>query len=450
MRVISSFVSSFVAFVLGSALAAIACNGAPREGRAPTEVTSGVARTGGSVVVQENGIASDSVVVRWNEIAVTALGAIAPFPGTRAMAAVQVAVFEAVDAITGGFEPYFGTIGARPGADPEAAAIVAAHDVLVWLLQLVPAQVTSLDAQRDAALVAIPDGEAKADGIAVGQDAALAVIAARTGDGATAVQFYVPASSDPYQWQKTPTCPATGGLFYHWRNVKPYGIQSSSQFRSPPPPALDGDAYAASFDEVQAVGYVGSPLRSQHQSDVARIYAAQPPHKGWNSIARQILARRQDSITETARTLAIMNMSLSDAHVSVFDTKYFYTTWRPETAIPRAAEDGNAATVAGPFTPFIATPCFPGYPSAHGAGAGAASRVLEAAYGRFYSPPLVNSDPAVEGVLLQYTDLKDIVGDVSDARVYGGIHFRFDQDEGEAMGRAVANYNSARHLKPRH
>jgi len=138
-------------------------------------------------------------------------------------------------------------------------------------------------------------------------------------------------------------------------------------------------------------------------------------------------------------------MTLSDGHITVFESKYHYRTWRPETAITRGDEDGNAATIGGPFTPLIVAPCFPGYPSAHGSGAGGASRVLAKAYGRFHSIELSSS--AVPGVVLRYDDLKDIVRDISDARVYGGIHFRFDQDAAEEMGRSVANYNNSHLLR---
>ena len=388
-------------------------------------------------------LTGDSVVVQWNLIAVQTIGATAPFPSTRAMAAVQGAVFEAVNSITGKYEPYFATtVPAPAGANPEAAAVAAAHRVLTWLC---PAETATLLAKRETSLSTMADGQARIDGIAAGEAAAAAMIAARTGDGSTPPLFWSPTSSAPYEWQKTPSCPAAGGLFYHWKDVKPFGIRSSSQFRAPPPPALDSEHYARDYDEVQAVGYVGSPQRPQDRADVARLYAAQPPHQGWNDVARQILATRHDGITETARTLAVMNMTLSDGHITVFESKYFYRAWRPETAIVRGDEDGNAATVAGPFTPFIVTPCFPSYPSAHGSGAGGASRVLAKAYGRFHSIDL--SHPAVPGVVLHYDDLKDIVSDVSDARVYGGIHFRYDQDAAEAMGRAVANYDDSHILR---
>jgi hypothetical protein len=141
-----------------------------------------------------------------------------------------------------------------------------------------------------------------------------------------------------------------------------------------------------------------------------------------------------------------MNMSLADAHITVFESKYFYRTWRPETAIPRAGEDGNPNTAPSAFTPFIVTPCFPGYPSAHGAGAGAASRILWKAYGRHHT--VINSHPSVPGVILTYYDLLDIVQAVSDARVYGGIHFRTDQDAAERQGKSIAQWNLDHHLRP--
>ena len=180
-------------------------------------------------------ITSDALVLQWNEIAVATIGAQPPFPSTRYMATVQVAVFEAVNAITGHYEPYLGTISAPPGASPEAAAVAAAHGVLQAFF---PAQSATLDQQRLDSLATIPDGQAKTDGIAVGVAAAAAMIANRTNDGSAPPQFHTPLNSDPYEWQTTEGCPAGGGAFKHWPNVKPFGIQSSSQFRADPPPSL--------------------------------------------------------------------------------------------------------------------------------------------------------------------------------------------------------------------
>ena len=386
-------------------------------------------------------ITSDAVAREWNEIAIKAiLPNGPPFTAARFMTIVQLAVYEAVNSISGKYEPYLGTISAPSGASQEAAAVVAAHNVLV---NYFPGQAVALGLRRDASLAAIPDGQSKTDGMAVGAAAAAAMIADRTGDGSAPPLFYTPANLDPYQWQITAGCPS-GGVFKHWPNVRPFAIESASQFRANEPPALKSGEYAQDFNELQQVGDLNSPNRPQDRTDVAKLYAAGPGHYTWNYALLQIASSRNDEISDTVRTMALLNMAISDAFVSVFDSKYFYTTWRPVTAIPRGDEDGNRKTTAGAFTPLISTPCFPGYPSAHGSGSGAARTILENAYGKsghsinVFHPNALdsNGDP----IVLNYSDLRDITDDVDDARVYGGIHFRFDQVAGEKQGEEVGTY----------
>jgi hypothetical protein len=328
--------------------------------------------------------------------------------------------------------------------------VAAAHDALVWLF---PGQQAFLDGKQAESLAAIPNGPAKDAGVAVGRSAAAAVIANRTGDGSAPPQFHTPADDAPYEWQPTPSCasaPANNrGLFLHWPLVKPFGVKSSAQFRAPRPPALASRRYARDLAEVSAVGDTNSTERPPDRADVAKLFAAQPPHRGWNLVARQLASARHDEITKTARTLAVMNMALSDVHITVFESKYFYRTWRPETAIRRADEDGNPRTTANPdYTPFVITPCFPRYPSAHGAGGGAARVVLERAYGR-RGHTLTITDAGAPGIELHYSSLRDITDDVSDARVFGGIHFRFDQDAGNEMGEDVGRYDDQHLLRRR-
>lgn len=189
-----------------------------------------------------------------------------------------------------------------------------------------------------------------------------------------------------------------------------------------------------------------STLRPPPLADAARFYAAAPPHHAWNSALRQIASTRTDDITDTARTAAVMNLAIVDAHISVFESKYFYRTWRPITAIPRADEDGNKQTTPGAFTPYITTPCFPGYPSAHGSAAGAAEITLQRAYGRF-GHSIVATHPNVPGIQFFYSDLRDITANIADSRVYGGIHFRDDQVAGERQGKAVGRYVNNNLLK---
>ena len=380
---------------------------------------------------------SDAVVREWNQIAFTTIGPPpGPMVGTRFMTITQLAVFEAVNAITRKYQPYLGTITAPPGASAEAAAIVAAHDVLV---EYFPAQAGSLDMSRDTSLAAIPNGQSKDDGMAVGAAAAAAMIMERLDDGSSPPLFHMPTNSDPYEWQTYGGCPAGGGAFRHWQNVTPFAIQSASQFRAVPPPKLQTGVYAQAFNELQTYGDLNSTERPQDRTDVARIYAMSVPPHLWNSVLLQILSGQEAEITDTARIMALMNMAINDAAVSVFETKYYYRTWRPITAIPRGDEDGNKQTTAGPFTPLVGTPCFPSYPSAHGSLSGSALQILEREFGRF-GHSITIQHASVPGVQLHYSDFRAILRDISDARVYGGIHFRFDQDAGERQGHDVAQF----------
>ena len=211
---------------------------------------------------------SDYVVLEWNEIAVSTIGAQPPFPSTRFMATVQLAVFEAVNAISGKYEPYLGTITGSAGASTEAAAIAAAHGVLKAFF---PSAAVTLDQQRDASLASILDGQGRTAGIAVGEAAAAAMIAERADDGSTPAQFHIPANADPYEWQPTPSCSPAGGAFVHWGNVKPFGILSSSQFRADPPPAAHQREIRAGFQR-------GLKDRRPHQPSPVTTQGRRRPH----------------------------------------------------------------------------------------------------------------------------------------------------------------------------
>jgi len=378
--------------------------------------------------------AKADTVQDWNAIAVTT-SASNPFNQARVMAITQLAVFEAVNAIQGGYEPYLGTITAPAGASADAAVIAAAHAVL---RNYVPSAAVALDAARDAALGAIPDSPAKTAGIGVGQAAAAAMIANRFGDGATPAAFYMPTSSDPYQWQLTPGCPPAGGVFANWPNVKTFGIPDAAAFRADPPPALTSNLYAKALNEVKRVGRKTGADRPQDRTDVAVFYAGTSPAYIFNMAGRQLSAAAGDSLIENARAFALINMAISDAAVASFSTKYLYTTWRPETAIHNADVDGNAKTDADPlWEPLIVAPCFPAYTSNHGSLSNGGAEVLRRLYGAG-GHAITISNPAFPALVYHYSELKQIGDDISDARVYGGIHFRFDQDAGADLGRAVA------------
>jgi hypothetical protein len=368
-----------------------------------------------------------------------------PFAQARYAAITQLAVFEAVNAITGDYRPYLGTVQASPGASVEAAAVAAAYRVLVTYF---PASGPTLDSARASSLASIQNGWAKDAGIAVGEAAANAMIALRADDGSAPPEFFAPPSSNPGDWQVTPSCPAAGGAFLQWRNVTPFGIERADQFRSDPPPALTSSRYARSFNEVKSVGAVNSTERPQDRSDVALLYAAVTATVVWNIVTSQVVAAESASLSEEAHVFALVDMAVSDAAVAVFDTKYHYNFWRPETAIHFADTDDNPRTdVDTSFMPFITTPCFPSYPSAHGTLSTAAREVLDRLYGDSHWSITVSSQAL--GITLSYRTLRQITDDIADARVYGGIHFRFDQEEGAEQGRRIGEYIYRHHLKPR-
>jgi hypothetical protein len=387
------------------------------------------------------------VVLDWNAIMQSTVSAQPPFPQARFAAITQLAVFEAVNAITRDYKPYLGTITASPGASAEAAAIAAAHAVLK---NYFPASTASLDTASATSLAAIPDSPAKTAGIAVGEAAAAAMIAARANDGSSPSAFYLPSSSDPGVWQPTPSCTPAGGAFFQWKDMTPFGIRSGSQFRLGPPPMLTSDRYARAFNEVKDVGGVNSTDRPQDRANVALFYASVTPVAIWNAAAREISTAQGRSLSENAHDLALINMAISDGAVATFDTKYHFNFWRPETAIRNAGNDGNDKTVpdAG-FMPFILTPCFPGYPSAHATLSNAGREVMEQIYGSDHFT-ITLSAAAVPGVTLHYTTLTQITDDIDDARVYGGIHFRTDQDAGSALGRRVGQYVYSHNLRGVH
>jgi len=315
----------------------------------------------------------------------------------------------------------------------------------------------NLDAAYTASLAPIPNGPAKSGGISTGQAAAAQLIALRLSDGSSPPQFYLPTSIDPGVWQLTPSCPPAGGVGFQWQNMTPFGVPSApgtqdwiARFVPAPPPALTSKRYARDYNEVKRVGSAtsDSTARPQDRADVARFYAASSPSFVFNLAARQIAAAEGSSLSENARALALLNMASNDSLVASFWTKYHYKLWRPETAVREGDFDGNASTDADvTFVPFILTPCFPSYPSNHASGSEGAAEILRRVYGAG-GHAITMANPAVPGVTFHYRRFSQITDDISDARVYGGIHFRFDQDAGADLGRAVATYVYKHNLRP--
>ena len=204
------------------------------------------------------------------------------------------------------------------------------------------------------------------------------------------------------------------------------------------------------FNELKRIGGMNSTQRPQDRADVAHYYAAVLAIRTWNPAARQVAIAQGRSLAENARAFALLNMALNDALISVFETKYQAPFWRPETSIPAGDHDGNFLTRADPdFKPFIPTPCHPSYASAHASAAHAAVAVLERIYGS-RGHYIVLESPLVPGVRLEYQRFDRIASDIDDARVYGGIHYRFDQEGGAKQGCGVGEYVYKHNLRRAH
>jgi hypothetical protein len=400
-------------------------------------------------LVLASAFASADAVTDWNTIAINTFVANKqnPFAQARYGAIVQLAVFEAVNAITGQYQPYLGTITAPKGASAEAAAIEAAYGVVNAYFPS-----AALDAARANSLSQIPDGQAKIDGIATGDVAASAMVALRANDGSSPARVKIPGPLVPGEWQATPSCPIVNGvavgILFQWQDVTPFGIARASDFLLGPPPALTSTRYTKTYNEVMTVGDVASTERPPDRANVALFYAATSSTQVFNQAARQVAQEQGRSLSENARALALINMANNDSLIATFVNKHHYNFWRPETAIHAGDTDGNPETNPDlSYVPFIVTPCFPSYPSAHGSASGAAAEVMRRLYGEAgFSVTL--SNPAVPSIVLQYTSLRQITDDISDARVYGGIHFRTDQVAGAQLGRAIGTAVFKNNLLP--
>jgi hypothetical protein len=383
-------------------------------------------------------IQADSVL-DWNIVALKTTAA-APFNPpleSRNLAIVHAAMFDAVNSIVGEFRPYAVELSSTSDASPSAAAAAAAHFVLV---QLYPAQQAMLDATYAASLSTIPDGSAKAGGIAVGQAVAAKILAMRASDGSVAaiIAPYTPGSQ-PGDWVPTP--PAfRSALDPGWGTVRPFFLREGSQFRPGPPPILTSPQFTRDFNEIKEIGSATSSARKPDQTDLAHFWVSTAPQI-WNPAARQAAIAQALTLSQNARAFALLNMAGADAFIASWDAKFAYNQWRPVTAIREAATDGNPATIADPnWTPLLVTPPFPDYIAGHTTYAGAAEEVLEQVFGENPGIVLKLTSATAPGVTESYTSFDEIAEGVVDARVLGGIHWRTSSLRGRRVGQQVGAF----------
>ncbi len=381
---------------------------------------------------------SVNVVLEWNQLALHAIGQarLNPVVGSRALAITQVAVYDSVNAIDRSFEPYHAHVQASRGASLEAAAAQAAHDTLTALF---PGQVSIYDAALAADLVGIAPGRAR-QGVEVGREVAQQILDWRSTDGSAATVPYTPGT-DPGDWQPTP--PANlPALAPQWPYVTPFAMSDGSQFRPAAPPALDSAEYAAAFNEVKSLSSATSTTRTAEQTQIAKFWndglGTAFAFGYWNRIAQTVAAEQGLNLVQDSRAFALLNIAEADALISCWDAKYAYSLWRPVTAIPAADTDGNPATEPDmSWSPLLVTPNFPSYTSAHSTVSGAAAEVLTALFGDQYQF-------TVSAVSVPYTRSFDsfeaAAAEAGRSRIYGGIHYTFDNLNGQQVGGEVARY----------
>jgi hypothetical protein len=384
------------------------------------------------------------VISEWHQEAVrlTVLPAssLAPVQQTRAMAIVQVAVHDAVNGYTSEYETYLRRVYTVEVISPEAAVIAASYHALRTLF---PSQAASLDNLFLSSLAA--HGLSINDpGVAYGINAAARILAARANDGSAQAQFSytAPGAGLPGIWMPLTTQPA---LLAGWGNVTPWVLRSGDQFRPEPPPSLGSERYARDYNEVKEIGSINSPTRTAQQTQIATFWLGSPVAI-WSQPLAQLNAVSNFSLSKRARTFALVYLAAADSSVACWEGKYYYNYWRPQPAIQRGAEDGNAATAADPtWTPLFPTPRHPEYPSGHTTNSTAMVTILQQTFGDNPGMP-VNS--TITGITRQWNTFNEGLDEVIDARVYSGIHFRTADEVGSRLGGQVAQFVSTHALRP--
>jgi hypothetical protein len=387
------------------------------------------------VVVEERGTPG---VVRWNEQALAAIKAdrTPPPVAARNLAILHVAIYDAVVSINHGYRAFYSGVRPQPGASPDAAAAVAAHRTLI---ELYPRHLRAFDANLDAALDAIPDGPAKARGVEHGMAVAERVLKWRAADLTTAARTSYKFGDELGRWRPTPPKYADP-LLPGWANAAGFAVADRAALRPPGPPKLDSDAYAAALREVRELGSASSATRTKDQTEIAHFWAdgegTVTPPGHWNRIAQTLAADRGLSLTDGARLFALLNVAMADAALVCWECKYRFDVWRPVTAL-RTSDPA--------WTPLLPTPPFPAYTSGHSSFSGAAAAALAAAFSTDRMPFTSTSD-GLPGVKRSYTSFSSAAEEAGMSRIYGGIHWSFDNADGLKCGREIGEHVAKHHF----
>jgi hypothetical protein len=391
-------------------------------------------------------------VLDWNDQALNAirLARTPPPIAAQHLASVHAAIFDTVNGVTRTHHGWLVRDAAPGGIELDAAIAAAAHTTILALWGQA-ANPENINAAYASALAAIPDGAAKTAGIAWGKAVAARILAERAKSGLDKPLPGPFASTEPGKWRETPPGfrPA---VLPHVAKVTPFVMTSPDQFRAPPPPALDSQEHAEEIAYVVKVGARDGSERTEYETLTAPFWAddlgsATPPGH-WNVIAQDLARRHRLSTPECARLFALLNLACADAGISCWDSKFFYSTWRPETAIREITKEINPHAVAHPdFIPLMGTPAFPSYTSGHSTFSAAATRIVERFFGTDNIAFTTTSD-GLPGAVRTFQKLSDARKEIGMSRVWGGIHFMSDNLVGQDCGLKLADYVFATALQP--
>jgi hypothetical protein len=397
--------------------------------------------------------ARGDAVTDWNSAANAAIFSTNPTAHAAVLstAMVQGAVYDAVNAIAGGYQPYLPTPAADPTYSQDAAAATAAFRVVA---SLVPSQLGTLQTQYQKSLAPIADGPAKAGGIAVGEAAAAAMLAARANDGRNGPFTFV-IGTTPGAWRPSPPLflldptPWVG-------NVKPFLVPNAAMLRTNGPNRLTSRAYARDLNEVESLGSLTSTTRTPDQTMAAIFWQSQPGGL-YGGVMRSLSARYGLSTAENARLFAMASLAAADGAIGCWNDKYYWNFWRPIDAIHGADADGNRRTRADPAwkalfdpstptTPPLSTPAFPDHPSGHGCVSSATLNAMRDFFGTDrIAFDIVSS--RFPGQPRHFERFSQALQEVLDARMWGGIHFRTADEQGAALGRKVARWEEKHYFQ---
>lgn len=396
--------------------------------------------------------AQEDVILQWNRVLMETVRTPGQHPATimpvRSYAMMHAAMFDAVNSIDGTYTAYLVDVPGSKNASIVAAAAQAAHDVLSALY---PTRLEIFEAELARSLRGVERNRAR-QGVKVGEIAAAHLLEARANDGWTVTPPAYVLPMTPGNWQPTPpTFPAAA--FTHYGAVTPFALGSSAQFAPNPPPAITSTEYAADFNEVKELGSATSTTRTADQTLVARLWAPVNTPTNflfvWNNVARTVALARGATTVEKARLFALTNIALHDALQTSFASKFQFGLWRPVTAIQRADEDDNPDTAPDAnWSSLIGNPPYPTYAGNMASLTASQSQILALFFGRD-DIRFTHTWEGAGGATRSYAGFAVMADEAARSRVYGGIHFTFDNVAGQSIGRNVGNFIFQNFLRPR-